>query len=67
MGANRRRALIGRLVITNRCGAVTTGVFPRIADAAKAAATAPIASECMTGIGNSGEHSRARGSVTRSG
>ena len=59
--------MIGRLVITNRCGAVTTGVFPRIADAAKAAATAPIASECMTGIGNSGEHSRARGSVTRSG
>jgi hypothetical protein len=43
MGSNRRRALIGRLVITNRRGAVTAGVFPRIADAAKAAARAPFA------------------------
>jgi|GEM_PF-4361014 len=60
MGANRRRALIGGLVITYRCGAVPTGVFPRIAGAAKAAALAPIAADRMPSISDRGKRSCTR-------
>lgn len=55
--ANWRRASIGRLVITNRRGASTAGVFPRGAGAAKAAASAPLAAYCMTSKSDAGERS----------
>ena len=64
MGANRRRALIGGLVITYRCGAVPTGVFPRIARTAKAAALAPISGNGVTGKRDRGKRSSTRQLVT---
>lgn len=44
-----RKALIGRPVIGNRRGIVTTGGFAKIAEAAEAAARAPFSADRMAG------------------
>lgn len=49
LSAHGRKALIGRLVICNGRGTVTTGVFARIAEAAEAAARAPFSADRMAG------------------
>lgn len=50
MGADGRKALIGRLVIGNRRCTVTTGDFARIAEAPEsAAASAPFSADRMAG------------------
>lgn len=63
-----RGALIGSaFVITNRSGTVTTGTFPRIAETAGVAASAPKPAEGMAGIGYRGKWSRAHGLVNTKG
>lgn len=49
MSADRRKALIGRLVIGHRRGTVTTAVFARIAKASQSPALAPFAAKRMAG------------------
>lgn len=63
MCADRRRALIGRVVISHRSGTVTTGVFAGIAEAAGIAATTPFAAYCVTSVSDGGKRSRVRQAV----
>lgn len=58
MSADRRKALIGRLVIGDRRSAVSTRDFAGIAEAAERAAAAPFAAKRMPGKRDRGKRSR---------